>query len=82
MARNFSNIQLSIRQKVVVGFTLFGAAWRRIGMLAYRDLLGSRDNGEFFFAGNRVDATVGDQQAYNCDTGESGCYVHVSVLLE
>ncbi len=39
MQRNFSNIKLSIRQKVVVGFTLCVAAVLLIGMLAYRDLV-------------------------------------------
>ena len=39
MGKSFSNIQLSIRQKVVVGFTLGVIAFLLIGVLAYRDLV-------------------------------------------
>ncbi|UCF02570.1 MAG: HAMP domain-containing protein [Deltaproteobacteria bacterium] len=39
MQRDFSKIQLSIRQKVMVVFTLCVAAVLLIGMLAYRDLV-------------------------------------------
>ncbi len=39
MRKNFSNIHLSIRQKVVAGFTLCVAAFLLTGMLAYRDLV-------------------------------------------
>ncbi len=43
MRRNFSNIQLSIRQKVVVGFALGVIAFLLIGVLAYRDLVRLHD---------------------------------------
>lgn len=39
MPKDFLNIQLSIRQKVVAGFTLGVIAFLAIGMLAYRDLV-------------------------------------------
>lgn len=39
MRRNFPNINLSIRQKVVVGFSLCVAAVLLIGAMAYHDLL-------------------------------------------
>ena len=39
MRRSFSNIQLSIRQKVVVGFSLGVAAFLITGVLAYSDLV-------------------------------------------